>query len=182
MDYTTLAGEKSDHAGRVNELESALVRSLKSTPESCPTLEMGFRGGGSTIYTLGTMLSLGQHRKMVTMDVGGSMNDEIAGLMDSNGVPHENYSMTQEDFIREKAGLYTWGWVYFDADHRQNECSRDMKLIAPHLAEGCILAVDDVNLWDEVPDFSDAGLKLVPELTYQEPGHPKPHFMAWVKQ
>ena len=183
MKYSELAASRSDHGVRVTELEAALVQSLKSTPESCPTLEIGFREGGSTILTLGLMLEMGQKREMVTVDLEASMNDEVARLMDYSGIHHKNYSTSQENFVREKAGICTWGWVYFDADHNQDTVARDMRLIAPHLAEGCILAVDDVDQWTDIPDFSDAGLKLLPEMTYYEPDRsPKPHFMAWVKQ
>jgi cephalosporin hydroxylase len=179
MSYEEMLAEakaKSDHHDRVTELEPALMASLSATDPTLPVLEIGNRDGGSGIL----IMWHARPREFVSCDIGpapGIFAEWSAKL----GVRHTHFQSSQKDFINGEAKNHTWGFVYFDADHREEDVMEDMKAMVPYLARGCILAVDDVNEWSSLPEVE--GLEMVDfhmdeGTSLGKHGH---HFMAWRK-
>ena len=169
----------SDHRDRVDrELEPAIIDSLKNTPAHLPVLEIGNRTGGSCVLLMWHAAG----RLVLTCDA-----DSCAPLIEKTarllGLQHEHYQMAQKDFVNKEAWRFTFGFVYFDADHNEQTVVEDMRTIAPYLAKGCILAVDDVDTFKALPEIE--GMEMVDfhvdegtGFTVQPHGH---HFMCWRK-
>jgi predicted O-methyltransferase YrrM len=158
-DIIKIAGEHSDHHERVTELEPAIIDSLNHTSPEYPTLEIGTQNGGSALLTMYHVKQEGGNRAMITVDVNPSPGI-LAEWADKWGVAWGHVQSKQRDFVMG-AHIVPYGFVYLDADHAIETVCEDVLTLAPHMARGAIMAIDDVQDWTSLPDFKDVGLEPV---------------------
>ena len=143
-----IASPKSDHGSRVVEVKFALEESLRNTLSVYPALEIGNREGGSALYIMWHLQTEGKNRLFVTCDVNNAPQ-LLSDFARDWKMDWAHFKMTQERFIKDS--MFTFGFVYLDADHEYTTVKRDLELLVPKLAKGCIVAVDDVHQWQELP-------------------------------
>ena len=145
-----IAKSKSDHGNRVQEFEPAIVESLQNTDAQYPALEIGNRDGGSATLILWHIYKENKGRKLITCDTSDQPETIVSAAQRLGlDVPH-HYKMTQKDFLRTDF-LYTFGFIYLDADHDYNNVKADLSILK--LTKGAIVAVDDVESWPELPQI-----------------------------
>lgn len=167
----------SDHQQRIiSELEQPLKDALARTPPSFPVLEIGNREGGSAAVQLYYIGLEDKKRRFVTVDSGDAVR-RIAQISESLGIDWKHYKSAQTDWVKQN--VETFGFIFLDADHDQTNVSRDMRILAPYLAEGGVMAVDDCQEWKEIPSFEEVGLHRV----YYEVDmdNKKDHICYWLK-
>ena len=152
MDYDEMLkeAESSDHGQRiVKELEPALKDALSRT--TAPALEIGNREGGSGAVIIYYLDLEGRNRRFVTVDINVAP-ERITRLAKN----HEHFRAEQKDWVVQNKEIF--GFMFLDAEHDRDPVVKDMETLAPYLAEGGIMVVDDTNDWKDIPD-DFAGLK-----------------------
>ena len=141
--------EASDHGRRiVSELEQAIKESFANTSIDYPALEIGNRDGGSAIVAIYYIGLVEPRRKFVSVD-SGACPARITEWTGKLGIPHQHFQMPQADFVKDDKT--EWGFIFLDADHGYETVKRDMEILAPRLAKGGMMVVDDVHEWPELP-------------------------------
>lgn len=145
-----LAKTNSDHGDRVQEFEPALVESLANTNEIYPALEIGNKDGGSGVLIMWHLWKENKKRVFISVDLNDapSLFVEYAEKL---GIDWAHYKKPQAEFIKENGVMY--GFVYLDAEHDMYKVKEDVIKLTPVLAKGCIVAIDDVEGWEELPEF-----------------------------
>jgi cephalosporin hydroxylase len=162
MNYEEMleGAKSSDHHERIiSELEQPLKDALANTPSSAAVLEIGNREGGSAVVELYYIALEGKARKFVTVDAGDPNPQLIKDWVTRTSTSHEYHKSSQEDFVKGNTADY--GFIFLDSDHDEARVTRDMRVLAPYLHLGGMLAVDDTHEWKEIPDLEDVGLKRV---------------------
>ena len=169
--------KSSDHGQRiVKELEQPLKDALDRTPPTTGVLEIGNREGGSGAVIIYYMALEGKGRHFTTVDINVAP-ERITRLAAKTGVSHQHSRMAQVEWVPQNRE--TFGFIFLDAEHDRNPVIQDMKTLAPYLADGGLMVVDDTNGWSDIPEVEglkrvDYGMKDV------DPGNPN-HVCYWTK-
>ena len=150
----------SDHGVQIREIIPAIQESLANTPAECPALEIGNREGGSTALIMWHLANEAKGRRMVTVDTNTGMPVFMTETASRFGIVNDYHpNTTQETFVVETQEKF--GFIFLDADHNYHFCKRDIEVLSKKVAKGCVIVVDDVKGWPELPDMTGVGLERV---------------------
>lgn len=175
----------SDHHERVaDELEPSLEDALAHTPPSAKVVEVGNLEGGSGALILWHLAEEGKGREFLTVDCNDKHVGRVGYWAERMGVQWSNVQNQEVEWFRnlhrEQPQI---GFLYHDGDHDQGHVVDELLLAAPWMVKNGIIAVDDVNSWQGLPDLSAAGLERVYYDVPQGPavGPEGLHVAYWVK-
>jgi predicted O-methyltransferase YrrM len=159
-----LAETYSDHKRRITSEIGPPLREL-SKRDTLLALEVGNREGGSAIVILYYLQHV-PRSWFITVDVG-PCPPLITEWVEKLGIPHKHWKMTQAEYFDGPAKVemapgqttVPYGFVFLDADHGQSSCSADIRKLTPSMEKGGVIAVDDVDVWQTLPEFE--GLERV---------------------
>lgn len=183
-DEVVQLAKRSDHNERIiSELKPALTVAFLTTKAENPCLEIGCREGGSGSYTMHWIRREGLGRKFYSVD-----SDECPQLfheiVKNWQIQHRHYKQSQESFILEILPNLneTLGFVFLDADHSYENVVKHMKALIPYLANGAIVAVDDVDGWKEIPKIEGVVELFFPQVDQGPHTGPEgKHVAYWMK-